>query len=315
MVSIDPKQLSFAKKEHKKGLEKYIIRIINDLSLSPANQILLIEFIRINSEKILIGDLNQLNNLNIELNNIINQPNELIADLKRIFNYDSIRTRQKHLYNFYQLSINLNIEVCPYCNRNYTTSHHYKININGAERNKYVFPAFDHFKAQTDFPLLALSFNNLIPTCSICNSSIKNANNVDLRHPYNQDYITNYYSFSFTPNNYESLIGKQENIDIEIKYKNGISQAKKEEIERTLDFFNTRDTYEKNHKGIIKDIINKKLTFTDKYMEELESSYGLSFNDSYKILYETHYEDDKLHKRPFSKLKKDIFEDINIKSI
>lgn len=313
MISIDPKEFSFAKKEHKKGLEKYIKRHISNLSLSPANQTLLKTFIKQNSEKILIGDLFQLYNLNTQLNDLVKQPNELKADLKKIFNYDTIRSRENHLYNFYQLSVNLNIDVCPYCNRNYTTSHHYIINEHGIDRIKYVFPAFDHFKAQTDYPLFALSFNNLIPTCSICNSSIKNADNSDLRHPYNEDYITNYYSFSFTPNNYESLIGKQENIEIEIKYKNGISQEKKDEIEKTLVFFNTKDTYEKNHKGVIKDIINKKLTFTEKYMKELQTSYGLSFNDSYKILFETHYEEDKLHKRPFSKLKKDIFDDINIK--
>jgi hypothetical protein len=134
-----------------------------------------------------------------------------------------------------------------------------------------------------------------------------------LRHPYNHDFITNHYYFSFTPNDYESLIGKHENIDIEIKYRNGISQSQKEEVERTLNFFNVKDTYGKNHKGVIKDIINKKLTFNEKYMKELEVAYGLSFNDSYRILFETHYEEDKLHKRPLSKLKKDIFNNIKIK--
>ncbi|WP_310555392.1 hypothetical protein [Flavobacterium sp.] len=318
MISIDPKQLSFAKKEHKKGLEKYIIRNV-ELSLSASNQTKLKQFIRENSEKILIGDLQQLLTLNKKLVKLIVEIDKdgvdiLQKDLKKIFIYETIRGREEHLYNLYKLSKNLGIEVCPYCNRNYTTSHQYKVNVKDIEKNKYIFPAFDHFKSQTDFPLFALSFNNLIPTCSICNSSIKNATNINLRHPYNQDYITNYYTFSFTPNDYESLIGKKENIEIGINYKEGINQKVKEEIERTLQFFNTKDTYEKNHKGVIKEIINKKLIFTEKYMNELEASYKISFNDSYKILFESYYEEDKLHKRPFSKLKKDIFDDINIKA-
>jgi len=315
MISIDPKIFSFAKKQHKRGLGDYVNRTINNLSLSDTNQKILNSFLLNNTEKILIGDMSQLMTLNGQLNDLINEKDLLKKDLSKVFNYKSIRDREDHLYNIYRLSQNLKIEICPYCNRNYTTSHHYKIKANNNERIKYIFPAFDHFKSQKDYPLLALSFYNLLPTCSICNSNIKNSIEVALRHPYNQDYITNYYHFDFIANDYDTLIGKDENLEIEIKFKEGISEMNKKEIENTLFFFNTKDTYEMNHKSLIKDIINKKLTYSDKYLEELQNTYGIKFEDAYKILFETHFEDEKLHKNPFSKIKKDIYSKLdNIKN-
>ena len=49
-----------------------------------------------------------------------------------------------------------------------------------------------------------------------------------------------------------------------------------------------------------------------KLSEIIKNIYCISFEESYRILFEAYYEDDKLHVRPFSKLKKDIFDDVNI---
>ena len=65
---------------------------------------------------------------------------------------------------------------------------------------------------------------------------------------------------------------------------------------------------------LIQKIIHKKIAFSDRYIKELENTYNLTFDDAYSILFETHHKEILLHKKPFSKLKKDIFDDVNIKS-
>lgn len=65
----------------------------------------------------------------------------------------------------YWLLEQLGVNVCPYCNRAYTTTI-YKKNKNGIKK---VRPDFDHFLSEDKYPLFTLSFYNLIPSCHQCN--------------------------------------------------------------------------------------------------------------------------------------------------
>lgn len=49
------------------------------------------------------------------------------------------------------------------------------------EGEKITRPTFDHWFAKDDHPLLALSFYNLIPSCNICNSSVKGKKEIEFR--------------------------------------------------------------------------------------------------------------------------------------
>lgn len=62
---------------------------------------------------------------------------------------------------------NLKIRTCPYCNRNYTFI--VKSSCSTGEKTFTTRPEFDHFYNKSQHPLLALSFYNLVPSCSICN--------------------------------------------------------------------------------------------------------------------------------------------------
>jgi len=76
----------------------------------------------------------------------------------------------------------------------------------------------------------------------------------------------------------------------------------------SITFMHIIASLESSHKGLLKDIIRKRVIYNDTSMRSLEISFNLSFYDTYRILYEVHYENDKLKKRPFSKLKKDIYD-------
>lgn len=63
--------------------------------------------------------------------------------------------------NGYILMERMGVKVCPYCNRSFTTV------IDDGKIS--VRAEFDHFYPKSMFPILALSFYNLVPSCPTCN--------------------------------------------------------------------------------------------------------------------------------------------------
>jgi hypothetical protein len=227
--------------------------------------------------------------------------------ISHIFNYDSFRNISAiNKFSGFILAKKLAVECCPYCNRNYTTTH-------AAYKEKKVFPEFDHFYHKSDYPLLSVSYYNLIPSCNVCNTHFKGRKDSikeEIFHPYTE-VMANHISFKFVPDNVEALYGEKDNFIIDFDYPDLLN---KYNLEKTIKFFGLKEIYEICHTNLIKEMVNKKITFSNKYLQTIKDLYGISFEESYRILFETYYEDDKLHERPFSKLKKDIFDDINILS-
>lgn len=77
-----------------------------------------------------------------------------------------------------------NIKVCPYCNAEEIS------NLNNIRRCE-----FDHHIAKDDYPILALSFFNLVPVCHTCNH-LKNAYKHSIINPYS--HKANEANFIFT---------------------------------------------------------------------------------------------------------------------
>ena len=237
--------------------------------------------------------------------------------LTYLFNYEGFRSFKSTYQNGYLLATNLSIKCCPYCNRNYTTQHemlYYKKNIaTHRTEAKYVFPEFDHFYSKKAFPAIAISFYNLIPSCNICNSHYKGDQDTilfNLFHPYTKT-VNNYFNFKFIPENVNSLYGAGNNFSLDFEFRD--SDAINIQISKSIEFFGIKDNYEKNHTNLINEIVGKKLMFSNSYLKTIQDAYGIPFEESYRILFETYYEDDRQHQRPFSKLKRDIYDDINIK--
>ena len=229
-------------------------------------------------------------------------PNKIIST---IFDYSEFRTD----FGF-DLAEKLNISCCPYCNRNYTTSHE-TVRQNGITK-KLVFPEFDHYLPKSEYPLLAISFYNLIPSCNVCNTHFKGGKDPikeNLFHPYTE-FKNGGMNFEFYPNDFASLIGKSLKIILGFKFNE--SRTINTQIKNSITFFGIKDIYEKCHSDLIKDIIDKRITYSAKYLKEIEKTFKLDFESAYRVLFETNYKDDLLHKRPFSKLKKDIYEDMEI---
>lgn len=61
----------------------------------------------------------------------------------------------------------VNISVCPYCNRNFVK--HIEVGQNANGKPKSVKAELDHFYPRSLFPYLAISRHNLVPCCHDCN--------------------------------------------------------------------------------------------------------------------------------------------------
>lgn len=73
----------------------------------------------------------------------------------------------------------LGIKVCPYCNRLFTTA--------VSQKEHRVRPQLDHFRNKSRYPFLALSINNLVPACGVCNL-LKLDNSFNYAYPYEEGF-------------------------------------------------------------------------------------------------------------------------------
>ncbi|MEB9164081.1 hypothetical protein P4H78_19285 [Bacillus cereus] len=180
--------------------------------------------------------------------------------LEKIFNYDKFREgKLVHGWGAYELCKELNINVCPYCNRMYT----YTVVNQGGNITR---PELDHYFPRSKFPIFSLSFFNLIPSCKICNSSIKKDEYLEITkylHPY-MDSLNSAYKFDFLSLDLDAMEGKNKNNKIFIN-RNGFTDEKSDKF---LDKFLIEQIYEQ-HRDIIPKYIKKHKCYPDSTMEEL----------------------------------------------
>jgi 5-methylcytosine-specific restriction endonuclease McrA len=230
----------------------------------------------------------------------VNYPDSLIESsslnkiLKNIFEKEYKNWTKRTQYGAYKFVQKIGLHSCPYCNRNYTFT---IVNKSGKMR-----PQIDHFYPKDTYPFLAMSFFNLIPSCPNCNHTKSNKFDDDLISPYN--IKKNDFRFTFVPNSIDFIeVEKQkydfDSFDIDIKGN-----------EANIEMFKLRELY-KQHKDIVLEILIKKAYYPHSYISEL-SSFGFSQDEIYRYLFCNYNEDKDLHKRPLSKLIKDISIELGI---
>ena len=122
--------------------------------------------------------------------------------IEEIFGYDDFSESSKSNHNWYEknklwydkfllrnnnedwnikvLCEKLQIDVCPYCNRQYIYTYQ-------KETQKKNTAEIDHFRPKSKYPYLSCSLYNLIPSCHTCNS-IKHDKDENIIYPYIESF-------------------------------------------------------------------------------------------------------------------------------
>jgi hypothetical protein len=216
--------------------------------------------------------------------------------------YKNFTTKKKE-YDAYDLAKKLQVNICPYCNINHTFT------IVQKNDEKITRPEFDHFYDKDTYPILALSFYNLIPSCHICNSTLKGRTNFSIKthlNPYSDDF-NKLAQFKLKIKNskfYHSINGFKLNLE-----------SKDKRATNNIKDFKLQDLYQ-NHKDIVLELIQKNEIYNESYIDELMQNYeGTLFKNREDLLRHItcgYITDEEIGKRPLSKLIKDISQELGL---
>lgn len=244
----------------------------------------------------------------------------LIMVLNYVFDYSGEFSNPRKIgWNSYVLAEKLGINVCPYCNRLFTNTVKKKVSVS----EKYpqgsrslIRPEFDHFYLHSKFPYLAVSFYNLIPSCSSCNSSLKGQTEMSIlthSHPYLEGFEKE-MAFHTDVDPKDWLLDTQ--APMRIKFSVQVSSARTAEQARALanaDTFELETIYNA-HLDIAKEIFMKA---TQDSIAQLEAAFnfetpsGSRFfttkQDFYRHYTGNYFEQEWFHLRPLSKFQNDLY--------
>ena len=203
----------------------------------------------------------------------------------------------------------VNIKVCPYCNRNYI--------FNFTKMNKLEATAqLDHFFDKKSYPYLAVSLYNLVPSCGTCNQR-KSTKQENIFYPYDESFND---SVKFT------LKGIKQRVDLQKESKDFFDESRiefdfsikkdKAKVDKHIEVFNIKNLYNE-HKDIVSELLQKRVIYSDDYINSLLNDYeGKLFNnkeDLLRLITGGYIKDEDLHKRPLSKLTKDISDELGLR--
>lgn len=201
--------------------------------------------------------------------------------------------------NKFEFIRKIDIDTCPYCNRNYTYS---------ISKKSLIKPEIDHFYPSSKYPVFAVSFYNLIPSCLVCNGlgAKKDADPVTegLRNPYlieNTDF-----KFTYKINHINVVNPLANKYGVHVKFLN--------KIDGHLKVFKLDELYLMHSDHVLELILKSRVKYSDTYREYLRSYTGLKFSDDEidRMILGNYSLISEIHKRPFAKLYQDIGRELGL---
>lgn len=212
------------------------------------------------------------------------------------FDYDRIRKQKSELFRW--LIRNVNVGVCPYCNRNFVQTHH-------AAQLDHFYPKSG---ATGTYSYLALSFYNLIPCCYQCNHE-KADKKINI-NPYEKGFSQG--SKFKIENIQDLLLGELLNDKNKKDWKIELSLQPDEVNNEKV--FHLKEVYSQ-HKDIVEELVQKAYSYKGGYYDGLIQTFaemGIRSKEIQTLIFGTPIQEEDLGKRPLSKLTKDILDQIEI---
>ncbi len=197
--------------------------------------------------------------------------------------------------NFRKLDFiqSLELETCHYCNRNY---------IYSLDEGGKIKPEIDHFYPKGIYPFLAASYYNLIPSCQTCNGfggkGSEDTYKLGVKSPYEINHDDFHFTYEPADLNYINPITSKGIIEIKFD--------KDHEPNTTL--FKLDDLYKKHEDHVLELIIKSQIEYSNDYRKSLQEfdKYIFSEAELNRMIVGNYTELNELHKRPLSKLYRDI---------
>ena len=243
-------------------------------------------------EDLLYGSFEKLQEIKDNLGDMSNRD-----DVKALFNYET--KFQKYISKFFEQYVE--VHTCYFCNIEFINTFMTK-----DEKIKNGF-TLDHYIDKGKYPYLALSLYNLIPSCYTCNSKVKRVHSVETLSPASTHFDFNEkVKFKTFMENENLQIDNEE--DFRLLLKEDFSDIYKQYI----DVFELDGRYE-YHKYKVIEMINKRKEYPDSRIKELALLTQKTEEEVKQDLFgEYLFEDENLHKRPLSKLVRDISEELGL---
>lgn len=225
--------------------------------------------------------------------------------LKTIFQYENFSKRKVA----YELLKEIDITVCPYCNRLYIMT----------LKKHRVRPQLDHYFPKSRYPYLALSLYNLIPSCSVCNMAKSDMDTKEnpILYPYEEEFGEKVVFGVDIPDKDEfvkCITGIKDDFNIDIK---NSEQFLEQQVENQNSRLHITDLYNE-HKDYVKDILLNYHINTDKRIQELLNTFPTLFSTKEEIqslIFMNDISKENWGKRPMAKLTHDIYKDLEKKNL
>ncbi len=319
MISFVNRNIDKAYEFHKIEISDLFNKIIGDEFIFRGNPkvkvklpICFLKFLTANIDNLISGKPEELIKINLEYNKL-----SLTNNDKELVNSFFLQTGYGNFKNIKFLN-KLDIDTCSYCNKNYTLN----ITKNNARAQ------LDHWFPKDKFPVLALSFHNLIPSCQSCNHlkgngdkivkeilENKNATNSEIQKWWEEEAlkILNHPYIKSTDFKFTWFFdGDLNKTKVEFRVKGNST------CETTLKFNKTKEIYNAHSNKELKELLDLRYKYSDNYIDILinKTFKGIimSKEEIYRMVFGIETNEENYHKRPFSKFKHDIIEELkNIK--
>lgn len=229
---------------------------------------------------------------------ILEQSNTEVNDtIKEVFNYDKF---QPFISSFFEEDVK--VKTCYFCNIHFVNEYKTK---DKTYKNEFTL---DHYFDKATYPYLALSLYNLIPSCYTCNSKLKKNEEFKNLAPSSKNfYFENKVKFKLFLNKNCKNLHIKDKKDIDIPLKEQFS----DEYDKYIEVFKLNERY-KAHKDIVYEMITKAELYPESRLKELQNLTGIPFQQIKKDIFHLINENEDLSKKPFSKLIKDISEELGL---
>lgn len=202
-----------------------------------------------------------------------------------------------------------NLRVCPYCNRTYIPL------ISWATDKSAIKGQLDHFYPKDTYPYLAISFYNLIPSCTYCNgTSCKGSKDPLVENIVSPYSLKDHKGLRFRIKKFDKGVLDLDKCADSIEL--GIDTSLNADMRNNNRIFKLLKIYS-FHKDIAAEVLFKhKAIMKTPYIGFLQDITRASVSASYmkdflKLYWGVPLEEDKLGDRPMSKFTLDLIHDLN----